>query len=54
MATVVFLLLWQSVYRISNAAINNLLAILSKFVRVFGSGLTHIDPHIDVFFFKRS
>ena len=32
-----FLFLWQSVYRISNAAINNLLAILSKFVQVFGS-----------------
>ena len=32
-----FLLLWQSLYRVSNAALNVLLKFLSTFVRVFGT-----------------
>ena len=35
-----FLFLWQSLYRISNAALSTLLNILSVFVRLFGSVLS--------------
>ena len=31
-----FLLIWQSVYRVSNAAMNTLLKFISVFVRVIG------------------
>ena len=34
-ATHVFLIYWQSLYRISNAAINSLF-LLSKFIQIFG------------------
>lgn len=34
---VFFLMLWQGLYRISNAALNVLFALISTFIKVFGN-----------------
>ena len=41
-----FLLMWQSVYRVSNAALNTLLKFLVHFVRLFGQAFTTGDESI--------